>query len=73
MKDLADLSAQPEDVVKLVLEKRPFANLDAIRSISNATETKAGKKSRSKAVGDRIVDVCSEMWTGYDAVDELVE
>lgn len=72
-KDLVDLSAQPEDVVKLVVEKRPFDSLDAVRAVTAVTETKTGKKSRSRPVGDKIVELCSQMWTGYDAVDELVE
>ncbi|KAK3719068.1 DNA-dependent ATPase fun30 [Vermiconidia calcicola] len=71
VQDLADLSAQPQDAIAFVLEKRPFEGLDVIRTISN--ETKSGKKSRSRPVGDRIVDVCEEMFKGYDAVDELVE
>ncbi|KAK5124289.1 hypothetical protein LTR85_001992 [Meristemomyces frigidus] len=72
VRDLAELSALPEDTVSFVLDRRPFASLDAIRTISNVGETKAGKKSKSRPIGDRIVDVCAEMWTGYDAVDELV-
>ena len=71
-RDLAELSAQPESVATFVLEKRPFASLDAVRSITNAT-TKSGKASKARALGDRIVDLCEKMWTGYDAVDELVE
>ncbi|KXL42766.1 hypothetical protein M433DRAFT_156516 [Acidomyces richmondensis BFW] len=72
VQDLADLSAQPEDVASFVLEKRPFESLDVVRTISNAPPTKSGQKSRSRPVGDKIVDVCMEMWQGYDAVDELV-
>ena len=71
-RDLMDLSAQPEDMVKLVIDKRPFHDLDEIRAISATPETKNGKKKRTRPVGDKIVDICSEMWTGYDAVDELV-
>ena len=73
VQDLTDLSAQPQDVIKFVIDKRPFESLDVIRAISNVTETKAGKKSRSRPVGDKIVDICSDVFTGYDAVDELVE
>ncbi|KAK5135368.1 hypothetical protein LTR08_005310 [Meristemomyces frigidus] len=72
VRDLADLSAQPEDAVSFVLSKRPFASLDVIRTISNNVETKSGKKSKGRPVGERIVEICGETWTGYDAVDELV-
>ncbi|KAK3706299.1 DNA-dependent ATPase fun30 [Vermiconidia calcicola] len=73
VQDLADLSAQPQDAIAFVLEKRPFESLDVIRTISTAAETKSGRNSRSRPVGDKIVDVCEEMFKGYDAVDELVE
>lgn len=73
LQDLTDLSAQPQDVVALLIDQRPFVSLDSIRAVSNVTETKSGKKSKSRPIGDKIVDICSETWTGYDAVDELVE
>ncbi|KAK5172111.1 DNA-dependent ATPase fun30 [Saxophila tyrrhenica] len=74
VQNLADLSAQPEATAQLLIDKRPFASLDEIRMVSNVpTETKGGKKSRAKPVGDKIVDTCSEVWTSYDAIDELVK
>ena len=72
VQELVDLSTQPEDAVKFVLDKRPFENLDVIRVISNVTETKSGKKVRSRPIGDKIVDICSQVFTSYDAIDELV-
>jgi SWI/SNF-related matrix-associated actin-dependent regulator 1 of chromatin subfamily A len=70
---IADLCASPESDVQSVIDKRPFNNLDEIRGITNAPEfTKSGKKSRTKPIGDKIVDACSEMLLGYDAVDDLV-
>ena len=73
IQDLTDLSAQPEDVAKFVIDKRPFEGLDVVRTISNAAETKSGNRSKSRPVGDKMVDICSEVLTGYDAIDELVE
>lgn len=73
VQDLADISAQPEDIAQMVVDQRPFESLDVIRTISSAAQTtKSGKASRARPIGDKIVDVCSEMWEGYDAVDELV-
>jgi len=70
---IADLCASPESDVQSVIDKRPFNNLEEIRVITNAPEfTKSGKKSRTKPIGDKIVDACSEMLLGYDAVDDLV-
>lgn len=72
--DLADLCAQPADVVQLVIDQRPFSSLEDIRAITKAndTKTKSGKKSRARPIGDKIVDDCAEMMTGYEAVDDLV-
>jgi SWI/SNF-related matrix-associated actin-dependent regulator 1 of chromatin subfamily A len=70
---IADLCASPESDVQSVIDKRPYNTLDEIRVITNAPEfTKSGKKSRTKPIGDKIVDACSEMLLGYDAVDDLV-
>lgn len=70
---IADLCASSESDVQSVIDKRPFNTLDEIRGITNAPEyTKSGKKSRTKPIGDKIVDACSEMLLGYDAVDDLV-
>nr|OQO25792.1 hypothetical protein B0A51_06964 [Rachicladosporium sp. CCFEE 5018] len=73
VREIADLCAQPESDIQAIVDKRPFGSLDEIRIITNAPElTKSGKKSRTKPIGDKIVDACSEMMTGYDAVDDLV-
>ena len=70
---IADLCASPESDVQLLIDKRPFNTLDEIRGLTNAPEfTKSGKKSRTKPIGDKIVDNCSDMLKGYDAVDDLV-
>jgi SWI/SNF-related matrix-associated actin-dependent regulator 1 of chromatin subfamily A len=70
---IADLCASPESDVQLLIDKRPFNTLDEIRALTNAPEfTKSGKKSRTKPIGDKIVDGCSDMMKGYDAVDDLV-
>jgi SWI/SNF-related matrix-associated actin-dependent regulator 1 of chromatin subfamily A len=70
---IADLCASPESDVQSVIDKRPYNTLEEIRVVTNAPEfTKSGKKSRTKPIGDKIVDACSEMLLGYDAVDDLV-
>lgn len=72
-KELADISNQTLEVANLIVSKRPFVDLDKVRHVSSHDAfTKTGKRSTKKAIGDKIVDVCLEMWTGYEAVDELV-
>lgn len=71
--DLAELSGQPNENIQFVLDQRPFETLDDVRLVVMETLTKTGKKSkRSRAVGDKLVDDCTEVMTGYDAVDQLV-
>lgn len=72
VQELADLSNEKENVAEFILSKRPFRNLDVINSISNA-QPKSGKRSAKKVLGEKILDICTEMWQGYEAVDELVE
>lgn len=74
-KDLADISNNTEETAQVILSQKPFSNLDEIRQISSETPTftKTGKRRAAKRpIGDKIVDTCLEMWTGYEAVDELV-
>ncbi|KXS98600.1 hypothetical protein AC578_4295 [Pseudocercospora eumusae] len=71
--DLSELTAKPEEMIKFVLDKRPFNTLDQVREIVQETLTKTGKKSKkTKAVGEQLVEECMEVMSGYDAVDELV-
>lgn len=73
LRDITDLCAVPESDIQILLDKRPFDSLDEIRAITNAPEfTKSGKKSRTKPIGEKIVDAGSDMLRGYDAVDDLV-
>ncbi|SMQ50939.1 unnamed protein product [Zymoseptoria tritici ST99CH_3D7] len=71
--DLAELSGHAVDNITFVLDQRPFIDLDHVRGIVMETLTKTGKKSkRVRQVGEKLVDDCIEVMTGYDAVDELV-
>lgn len=74
-KDLADITNSSEEIATLILSKRPFTTLDNVRRISADApqKTKIGKrKTTKKPIGDKIVDTCLDMWTGYEAVDDLV-
>ncbi|KAI4728489.1 hypothetical protein E4T49_03787 [Aureobasidium sp. EXF-10728] len=73
VQDLADLSNEKLEIAQFILSKKPFRSLNAIRNISDAPPLKSGKKSAKKAIGDKVLDVCEDMYRGYEAVDELVE
>ncbi|PNS13958.1 hypothetical protein CAC42_1449 [Sphaceloma murrayae] len=71
---LADLANEKEATASLILTHRPFKNLDQIREITAGDQTKAkGKRSARKTIGEKVLDVCEEMWDGYEAVDKLVD
>ncbi|KAI9769348.1 MAG: hypothetical protein M1840_004049 [Geoglossum simile] len=75
IKDLADIANTTEETAGVILSQKPFATLEDIRQVSSdmPTTTKTGKrKTPKKAIGNKIVDICLEMWTGYEAVDALV-
>jgi SWI/SNF-related matrix-associated actin-dependent regulator 1 of chromatin subfamily A len=75
IKDLADIANTTEDTAGVVLSQKPFASLEDVRQISSdiPATTKTGKrKAPKKTIGDKIVNICLEMWTGYEAVDALV-
>ena len=73
--DLADIAAISEEVASVLLSRKPFKNLDDVRQISAEgplSKVSSKRKTTKKPIGDKIVDKCLEMWTGYEAVDELV-
>ena len=72
--DLADIAMTSSEIAGDLLTHRPFRSLDEIRRISSDVSSKPAKrKTMKKAVGDKIVDKCLDMWTGYEAVDRLVK
>ncbi|OXV07594.1 hypothetical protein Egran_04641 [Elaphomyces granulatus] len=71
--DLADISAISEEVAKVIIANRPFKNLNDVRSVTSDDPGPLAKARKiKKAIGDKIVDKCIDMWTGYEAVDALV-
>lgn len=75
--ELADIAAITEDSAKIIVSNRPFSSLDEVRAVSapsdeGARKGKSTKGRKNKAIGDKIVDKCIDMWTGYEAVDALV-
>lgn len=73
--DLVDLAGVTSDVASILLSQRPFESLDDIRQVSSDIpgKTKTKRKTARKPFGDKIVDKCLNMWTGYEAIDELVK
>ena len=69
--DLADCAATSEVIAQIIMSQRPFDTLDDVRHISEGKQDR--KRKKAKPVGDKVVDKCLDMWTGYDAIDKLVE
>ena len=71
--DLVDIAAITEEVAAVLLSQKPFRTLNEIREISSDVSSGTKRRTTKKPIGDKIVDKCLEMWTGYEAVDELVK
>jgi SWI/SNF-related matrix-associated actin-dependent regulator 1 of chromatin subfamily A len=78
VEDLADIAEISADLANVLISKRPFSTLAAVRQVKNdEAENKASgatknRKSSKKPFGDKVTDKCLDMWSGYEAVDELV-
>ncbi|KAJ5781007.1 Helicase C-terminal [Penicillium paradoxum] len=77
VRDLADIASIPEETAQIIIENRPYNSLDEVRVVSApVVETVKPKGRRGgkapKPIGDKIVDKCVDMWTGYMAIDALV-
>ena len=72
--DLCDLAAIQTNIAELIISQRPFRSFSQVRKVSEAPAqtSKTGRKSTKRPIGERILDVCERMWTGYQAVDQLV-
>ncbi|KKZ61810.1 hypothetical protein EMCG_03690 [[Emmonsia] crescens] len=76
--DLSDIAEIQENIANTIISKRPFKTLNAVRQITQADEVNGKtsnakpKKYAKKPIGDKVVDKCLDMWTGYEAVDALV-
>ena len=73
--DLVDLAGITQEIAYVLLSQKPFESLDDVRQVSSDVpgNTKTKRKTARKPFGDKIVDKCLNMWTGYEAIDELVK
>ncbi|KAJ5909645.1 hypothetical protein N7504_004288 [Penicillium tannophilum] len=76
VRDLADIASIPEETASHVTTHRPFDSLDDVRAVEAPVDPSKAKKTKPrkapKPIGDKLVDKCIEMWTGYLAIDSLV-
>ena len=70
--DLVDIASITAEIASVILSQKPFKSLQAVRQISSDIPAK-GKKTTRRPIGEKIVEKCLEMWTGYEAIDELVK
>lgn len=73
--DLVDLAGVTEEIASVLLSQKPFGSLDDVRQVTSDVpgRPKTKRKTARKPIGDKIVDKCLNMWTGYEAIDELVK
>jgi SWI/SNF-related matrix-associated actin-dependent regulator 1 of chromatin subfamily A len=77
VRELADLASVPEETAQIIMNNRPYRYLDEVRVVSapvpETTKPKGKRGGKApKPIGDKIVDKCVDMWTGYLAIDALV-
>lgn len=70
--ELVDIAATPEDLATFLLSQKPFRNLAEARKVNTKISAKGPRRGVRQLLGDKIVDKCIDMWTGYEAVDMLV-
>ncbi|KAI9812424.1 MAG: hypothetical protein M1827_004655 [Pycnora praestabilis] len=70
--ELADISNSDEKTAAIIMSQKPFSNLDQVRQVTAVAPSTNKKKQSTKAIGTKIVDTCLEMWSGYEAIDDLV-
>lgn len=70
--ELVDIAATPEDLATFLLSQKPFRNLAEARKVNTKISAKGPRRGVQQLLGDKIVDKCIDMWTGYEAVDMLV-
>lgn len=70
--ELVDIAAIPEDLATFLLSQKPFRNLAEARKVNTKISAKGARRGAQQLLGDKIVDKCIDMWTGYEAVDMLV-
>lgn len=70
--ELVDIAAIPEDLATFLLSQKPFKNLAEARKVNTKISAKGAKRGAQQLLGDKIVDKCIDMFTGYEAVDILV-
>ena len=73
--DLIDLASIKEELATVLLSQKPFGSIDDIRQVSSdvPANAKTKRKTARKPFGDKVVEKCLNMWTGYEAIDELVK
>jgi len=70
--DLIDTASIDKDTAEYIVSKRSFKSLDAIRSIPPKIVKSTKSRTKPKPIGEKIVDTCDAMFTGYEAVDDIV-
>ncbi|KAF2088218.1 hypothetical protein K490DRAFT_40183 [Saccharata proteae CBS 121410] len=76
VKELCDLANQTEQNAQALVDKQPFKNLDQARAVAvepayTITKTGSKRKTTRKPIGEKIVDVCLEMYDSMESVDRL--
>lgn len=73
--DIIDVSGNSEEDVSLIISKRPYSSMYAVRKVEAPSENVSTKSRRrpKKTPGEKIADACTNTLRGYEAVDSLIK
>jgi SWI/SNF-related matrix-associated actin-dependent regulator 1 of chromatin subfamily A len=72
---MVDLSSQKEEDVRTILDQRPFRSLAQVEKMHVGQPDTGKKKARRPKTpfGEKLVESAMTMWTGFEAIDQLVK
>lgn len=74
LEDIKDISACDDDLVQALVNGRPYTNLQQARAADiEQLPTKTKRRGNRKTAGEKVIDNCSQMLKGYEAIDSLIQ
>lgn len=73
VQELVEHTSTTKENATLMIEARPFKDLDQADDFEDPKKTKSGKKSTKAPIGAKIVQNVIDTFTGFEAIDVLVK
>jgi SWI/SNF-related matrix-associated actin-dependent regulator 1 of chromatin subfamily A len=73
VEELVELTSTTKEYAMLMIESRPFKEIEEADEVQDPKKTKSGKKSLKQPIGTKIVQSIYDTFEGFDAIDVLVK